>query len=100
MARHLCRNQFIKTNKGRYTVREMAGLLGVSSGAYYKWARYGWSQRRSEADAELLRFIREVVEAHHFRYGSPRVLRELRAKYGMRVSGKRVAAETKFRINA
>jgi transposase InsO family protein len=78
-------------NREQYTIREMAGLFGVSSGAYYKWARNGVSQRRSETDAELLRLIREIVSKHHQRYGSPRVREELRHLYGKQVSLKKVA---------
>jgi hypothetical protein len=38
--------RFMKANREQYTIREMAGLFGVSSGAYYKWAKYGVSSRR------------------------------------------------------
>jgi transposase InsO family protein len=70
---------------------EMAGLLGASRGAYYKWARDGVSQRRGAADADLLRLVREIAARHHRRYGSPRVRKELRRAYGKRASLKRVA---------
>jgi transposase InsO family protein len=66
-------------------------LFGVSRGGYYKWARNGLSRRRKEADAELLGIIREIVARHRRRYGSPRVRRELRDKYGKRVSLKKAA---------
>jgi transposase InsO family protein len=83
--------QFIRANKDRYTVKEMAGLLGVSRSAFYRWARNGSSQRQMEEDAELVCLILEIVVKHHRRYGSPRVRRELRDVYGKRVSGKKVA---------
>ena len=83
--------QFMKANKGRYAVKGMAVLLGVSRTAYYQWARNGVSQRREAADAELLRLIREIVTTHRRRYESPRVRRELRDAYGKRVSVKKVA---------
>jgi transposase InsO family protein len=83
--------QFMRTNRGRYTIREMAGLFGVSRSAYYKWVREGVSQRREKADAELLRLIRGIVEEHSRRYGSPRVRQELLKVYGKRVSLKKVA---------
>jgi len=83
--------RFMHGNRDRYTVTEMAGLFGVSRGAYYKWARGGVSQRRSTADAELVRLIRDIVARHQRRYGSPRVRQELRQVYGKRVSLKRVA---------
>jgi transposase-like protein len=63
--------RFIQANRGAYTVREMAGLLGLS-GAFYRWAQYGRSMRRREADAALLCLIREIVARQHRRYGSPR----------------------------
>jgi transposase InsO family protein len=83
--------RFMAENRKRYTIREMAGVFGVSSGAYYKWAKHGVSERRSKADEELLRFIREIVIKHHRRYGSPRVRETLRKEYGKRVSLKKVA---------
>ena len=83
--------QFMKANKGRYTIREMAKLFGVSISAYYRWARNGVSQRRRTADEELIRLIREIQAKHHGRYGSPRIRRELRDTYGKRVSLKKVA---------
>jgi len=81
----------MKTNQDQYTITEMAELFGVSRSAYYHWLRDGISERRSIADAELIRLIREIVARHHRRYGSPRVRRELRTVYGKRVSLKKVA---------
>jgi hypothetical protein len=52
--------RFMKENRGRYTIGKMAGLFGVSRGAYYRWARYGVSKRRRTADAELVDLIREI----------------------------------------
>ncbi|MDR1903832.1 MAG: IS3 family transposase [Treponema sp.] len=66
----------------------MAGLLGVSTSAYYRWAKYGRSERRSTKEAELERLIREIPLRHHGRYGSPRVKEELRRLYGKWVSCK------------
>ena len=83
--------QFIQENKKNIAVKEMTGLLGISRTSYYQWLRRGVSKRRSKADAELLRLIREIVERHRRRYGSPRVREELRNKYGKRVSLKKVA---------
>ena len=84
--------QFMQENCGRYTVKEMAELFGVSCGAYYKWVKYGQSRRRSEEDAVLVRLIKEIVLDHHYRYGSPRVREELRRRYGKRISQKKVAS--------
>jgi len=68
----------------------MTGLFGVSRSAYYKWAKNGVSTRRQEADAGLLSIIKDIVEKHSRRYGSPRVRREL-LRLGIRVSLKKVA---------
>ena len=81
----------MKANQGRYTIKEMAELFGVSRSAYYRWVKSGVSQRRQEADTELIRLIREIVLRHRWRYGSPRVRQELRIAYGKRVSLKKVA---------
>jgi len=81
----------MRENQDQFTITEMAGLLGVSRSAYYKWARKGVSSRRKEADAQLLHLIRQIVLKHHRRYGSPRVRQELRTVYGIRVSLKKVA---------
>ena len=83
--------EFMKSNQKQYTIKEMAGLLGVSRSAYYQWVRDGVSQRRKIADAELVDLIREIVERHNRRYGSPRVRKELWVKYGKQVSLKKVA---------
>jgi predicted transcriptional regulator len=56
----------MRENRGQYTVREMAGIFGVSSSASYQWAKQqGGSSRREEEDAELVRLMREIVEQHH-----------------------------------
>jgi transposase InsO family protein len=83
--------RFMYEHRKEYTIREMAGVFGVSSSAYYRWAKYGVSVRRREADAELVELIRLIVQRHHRRYGSPRVREALRRDYGKRVSRKKVA---------
>jgi transposase InsO family protein len=68
----------------------MAGLLGVKTAAYYKWAKNGVSDRQRAIDICLIRLIREIALQHHYRYGSPRIREELRRR-GRRVSLKKVA---------
>ena len=70
--------RFMKENANRYAIKKMTAVFGVSRSAYYKWVRNGVSRRREQADAELVRLIREIVVEHHGRYGSPRVRQELR----------------------
>jgi transposase InsO family protein len=69
----------------------MAKMLGVSSGAYYRRAACGLSEKRAKDDAELVRLIRGIAAKHLRRYGSPRVRQELRRVYGKRVSRKKAA---------
>ena len=83
--------QFIQDNLGWYSVREMAGLFGVSRGAYYKWLKAGCPSRDNDPDAELIKLIREIVLKHHRRYGILRVRKELWVKHGISVSRKKTA---------
>jgi hypothetical protein len=92
--------RFMKENQGRYTIREMAGLFGVTSGASYAWAKKGVSERRDKRDAELLRLIREIQSTHHHRYGSLRVREALRKEYGKRVSRKKAAVAASLPLDA
>jgi len=83
--------QFIQKNLGRYTVREMTGLFGVSRGAYYKWFKAGCPSRDKNPDTELIDLIREIAEKHHRQYGILRVRRELWIKHGINISRKKAA---------
>jgi transposase InsO family protein len=81
----------MREHKNQYRIREMTGVFGVSSSAYYRWAEQGVRTGREERDAELPELIREIVVNHHFRYGSPRVREALRNSYGIRISRKKTA---------
>jgi putative transposase len=83
--------QFMREHKNQYSIREMTGVFGVSSAAYYQWAKQGVSTGRKEWDVELLDLMRKMVEKHHWRYGSPRVREALRDDYGKRISRKKTA---------
>jgi transposase InsO family protein len=78
-------------HRDEYTIREMAGVFGVSSSAYYKWAKKEESGGRREADMELVGLIVRIQEQHHYRYGSPRVGEALGRDHGKRVSRKKAA---------
>ena len=83
--------RYIQENLGRYTVREMTALLGVSRGAYYKWLKAGCPSRDSNPDAELIEYIQKIVLKHHRRYGILRVRKELWIKHGINISRKKMA---------
>jgi transposase InsO family protein len=69
----------------------MAELFGVSRSAYYKWLKSGALKSHDDPDAELIRLIKEIVLKHNYRYGNPRIKKELFRKHGIRVSRKKVA---------
>lgn len=60
----------------KYSMRKMAAFLGVTRPGYYKWMK---RRDRPCKDAKLLVQIREVYEQSDRAYGSPRILRALKA---------------------
>ena len=64
-------------------------LFAVTRPGFYAWRARPESPRRRQ-DRELLEDVRAIFEGSHGSYGSPRVLRALRAQ-GHRLSGRRVA---------
>ncbi len=79
---------FIHAEKASFPVSAMCRLFGVSRQGYYAYATRPPSAR-TVADAELCEAIRAIFAESHERYGSPRVLRELRRR-GIRVGKHRV----------
>jgi putative transposase len=67
----------------------MCRVLGVSTSGFYAWWKREPSQR-SRRDEELTSTIRLSHKSSRGTYGSPRVLRDLRAE-GIRVGRKRIA---------
>lgn len=82
------RFSFIHAEKASFPVAALCRLLGVTPQGYYAFAQRPPS-RRVLAEAELCEAIRKVFVDSDERYGSPRVLRELRAR-GTRTSKRRV----------
>ena len=81
----------MKQNHDRYTIKEMTELFGVSRSAYYKWLKTEKVDQRNEIDARLLTLILEIVIKNQWRYGSPRVTKDLLKLYGVRVNHKKIA---------
>ena len=65
--------RFMQANKKRYAIKKTAELLGVGRSAYYKRVKEGVSSRRQQADAQLVRLIRQIVTKHHRRCGNKRI---------------------------
>ena len=80
----------MKSNHNRYTIKKMAELFGLSRGSYYKWLKSKYLNRRIDPDTELICLIREIVLKHNYRYGNPRVKKELLKKHGIRVNHKKL----------
>ena len=80
---------FIRSEKARHSVPMLCRLLQVSKSGYYAWCKREPSRRQLE-DARLGTLIVAAHREGRGAYGSPRVLRELRAK-GERTSRKRIA---------
>jgi putative transposase len=79
---------FIHAEKASYPVAALCKLFDVTRQGYYAYANRPPSPR-VVADAELCALVGEVFAESGETYGSPRVLRELRAR-GVRVGKRRV----------
>lgn len=75
--------------KDEHSLAALCAALGVSRPGYYRWKDAEPGSRARE-DAELSAEIRVVHEEHRGVYGSPRVMRALRAR-GLRHGRKRIA---------
>lgn len=62
--------EFIKANRGTFSVQAMCSVLGVASSGYDEWLTHPISNRAQE-DARLLRQIRASFAASHGIYGAP-----------------------------
>lgn len=78
----------IHAEKAYFPVARMCRLLGVTRQGYYAFAKRPTSAR-TESERVLCARIRVVHDASRQRYGSPRVLQELR-RQGIRTSKRRV----------
>ncbi len=83
------RFRFVEAEKAHYPIRLMCRCLAVSRSGYYAWRKRPPSARVRH-DARLKVEIAASHCASRRTYGSPRILRDLRAE-GHRVSRKRVA---------
>ncbi|HEX9054187.1 MAG TPA: IS3 family transposase [Gemmatimonadales bacterium] len=66
----------------------MCRVLRVSRSGFYAWVQRGPSAR-AQGEEELREAVRRAFRENHGRYGSPRILRDLRAQ-GIRTSKRRV----------
>jgi putative transposase len=81
--------ELVESEKAAFPVAALCEAVGVSRSAYYAWRRSGPSQRE-QANERLLAEIRAIHVENEARYGSPRILDELRDR-GHAVGKHRVA---------
>jgi len=72
-----------------FSVMEMCRVLEVSRSGYYRWSEHTPSRRQLD-NQRLDSEIREIYDGSKGRYGSPKIVQELRAR-GRRVGKNRVA---------
>lgn len=92
---------------GRFRIRKMCQVLGVSVSGYYAWLRRPKS-RRAQSNRALLSAMRSVHDQYRQTYGSPRMAVELRAlgywcsenrvARLMRAHGIRAVGKRKYRV--
>jgi len=80
---------FIHAEKARLSTRRLCAALNVSRSGYYAWVGRPPSGR-AVGDAKLIPVIRACYAKSRATYGSPRILRDLRA-LDYRIARKRVA---------
>lgn len=71
--------ELIDSEKAAFPVATLCEAVGVSRSAYYAWRRSGPSERE-QANERLLIEIRAIHAENEARYGSPRILDELRER--------------------
>jgi len=81
--------RFMAAHRGEHRVEKMAGNLGVTRSGFYAWLGRGRAARKA-ADEHLRDLIEAIQNEVHYRYGSPRMTRELRRR-GRQVGHNRVA---------
>ena len=81
--------ELVDSEKAAFPVTALCEAVGVSRSAYYAWCRSGPSEREL-ANERLLAEIRAIHVENEARYGSPRIVDELRGR-GHEVGKHRVA---------
>jgi transposase InsO family protein len=69
----------IKAHEGKFAIRVMCRVLGVSSSGYYDWRSRG-PGIRAQARAALDEHVKEAFLAEKCRAGAPRLTRRLKAR--------------------
>ncbi len=103
------RYPFIEQHEGQFSVTALCRVMQVTRSGYYAWRKQmPGSGTRQKENAVLLPRIREFFERSDQTYGSPRILRDLRAEGFccgrhriarlMRQAGLRAVVSRKFQV--
>lgn len=79
----------MRDNRNLYSIEKMTAVLDVSRSGYYYWLNNSYGKRKKE-DAILKPKIVKIFEKQKGRYGSPRIVEELKDA-GIKVSRRRVS---------
>ena len=80
----------MNANQDTLPVGVMCRIMSVSRSGFYAWQDRPMSVR-ARRDVELTALIRQIhAQSYHGTYGAPRIHRELRLTYGIRIGRKRV----------
>ena len=71
---------WIDAHRNGFALNELCDVLDAGVGGYRAWQCGGTSDRRGLTDAQLLALIRSIHAELKSAYGSPRMVRELRAR--------------------
>jgi putative transposase len=71
---------WIDAHRAQFALSELCGVLKVSRSGYRAWQRGGTPDRQGLADVQLLAPIESIHAELKGAYGSPRMVRELRAR--------------------
>ena len=71
---------WIDGQQGAYPLPALCATLGVSPSGYHAWKRGGTANRKRLTDPQMLTLIRAIHAELKGAYGSPRMVRELRAR--------------------
>jgi len=84
---------FIKSHRQEFPVMSMCSVLAISKSGFYAWLKRELKPKTRDMASFDVR-VKAVFEAHHGRYGSPRITRQLQAE-GVTCSHTRVERSMK-----
>lgn len=74
------KSAWIDTHRRQFALNELCGVLAVSISGYQAWKRGGTPDRQGLTDSQMRPLIQSIHAELKGAYGSPRMVRELRAR--------------------